>query len=184
VIASFLQLDHGATVVATLPSFLLRYLDKGDGGGVFRTLLITWMVATITRDADFRRAALAFAEFATRMVRIGLDVRRFDPLATRAGGTVESVLGCVLLVFAIPFVLELVVEELIDVAKGDMFFCTASGGHVSWVGDRHGEDAAEAVMAHAMAAGEFGGFEVEDVVGTAGETRHSGYAVSMYVDEY
>lgn len=49
-----------------------------------------------------------------------------------------------------------------------MVFVAALWRHVRGVGDGEGEDALKAVVAHAVAAGEGGGFGEGDVVGAAG----------------
>lgn len=87
-----------------------------------------------------------------------MDVRGLDPFAAAARGTVEAVLGRVLLVLVVPFHLELEIEEPVDVFEGDVLVRDAAlGGHVLRVGEGEGEDAAQAGVAHSVGAGEEGG---------------------------
>ena len=116
-------------------------------------------------------AAAAVVALAAGGVRV--YVGGLDPLATAFGGAVEPVGGRVFLVFLIPFQLEFEVEELVDVLEGNVGAGAAGRGHVRGVGDGEGEDTAEAGVAHAVAAGEFGGFGDGDVVGHAGEAFDS-----------
>jgi hypothetical protein len=173
VIASLFQLDHSTTVVAPLPAFLLRDLDKRSGRWVLRAFPVGRVVLSIASRAYLRRAALALAELAAWVVWVGLDVRGLDPFTAGARGAVQSILGRVLLVLFVPAGFEFVVEELVDVSEGDMLFCATFGGHVGGVRDGHGKDALEALVAHPVVARELGCFEVEDVF-TAGEAWNSG----------
>jgi hypothetical protein len=140
VITAFLQLNHRAAIMATLPSLFLGDLDKSSRSGVFRTFFVARVVSAITCNANFRSTAFAFSEFPAGVVGVRVDVGGFDPFPAAAAGAVETVLGGVFLVFAVPFVFELVVEKLVDVAEGDVFVCAAAGGHVGRVGDGHCED--------------------------------------------
>ena len=95
---------------------------------------------------------------------------RLNPFSTALAGAVYPVLCLVLFEFPVPCCLEIVVEEGVDVAEGDVSVGTASRGHVSGVFDGHFEDALEAAMAHPVATWEFGTFPDGDIVGTACET--------------
>lgn len=55
--------------------------------------------------------------------------------------------------FSIPFSLEAVVEEIVDVFEVDAVFGAACRRHVLWISRRKGEDAAETGVAHAVFAG-------------------------------
>jgi len=155
VVAAFLELDHCAAVVAALPTCLLCYLGEAGGGFVFWALS-TGMPFPIAGHADFRPTPLAFSVFSSAVETAGsvdVDICGFYPFAAAFCGAVGAVLGCVFLVFLVPFHFELDVEELVDVFEGDVFAGAAGWGHVRGVGDGHGEDPAEAGVAHTVAAG-------------------------------
>ena len=61
--------------------------------------------------------------------------------------------------------------------EGDVVRSAALWGHVLWVCDGHGEDSAEAGVAHPMTAGEFGGSGYGGL-GEAGQTLHPAEFVS------
>ena len=180
VVAALLQLDGGGAVEAALPA-----VRQGDGGELRRRRVVRGAGARAVpapgaRGAHFglaaRAAAVGAAGVATagRGGRVWVDVGGLDPLAAAFGGAVEPVGGRVFLVFLVPLPLELEVEELVDVLQGDVLGGAAGGGHVRGVGDGQGEDAAEAGVAHAVAAGQFRGFGDRDVVGHASEALDPG----------
>ena len=68
-----------------------------------------------------------------------MDVRGFDPLATSSGGTVDAIFGSVLLVFLIPFLLELCIKKLLHVFQGNMILSATFGRHVLRVSNGQGE---------------------------------------------
>lgn len=155
VVAAFLQLDGGGAVKAALPAFLLGDLDellRRDVLGAFAAR-VPFVVA---RAADFHLASLAFAVLSASVgaaARIDVDVCGFDPRAATPSGAVDTVFRRILLVLSIPFSLEGVVEELVDVFQVDALFRAAGRGHMLWVCRRKGEDAAEAGVTHAVFAG-------------------------------
>ena len=91
-----------------------------------------------------------------------------DPGAAAARGAVQPVLGRKLVVLAVPELAELIVEELVDFGERDHARRAAFGRHVRGVRDGHGEDAAQAGVAHVVFAGEEDGFGEGDVVVAAG----------------
>lgn len=50
------------------------------------------------------------------------------------------------------------VEKRVDVLERYVLICTTSGWHMLRICHGHGENALEAIMTHAVATGEFGGF--------------------------
>lgn len=96
-----------------------------------------------------------------------MNVGGLDPLAAAALGAVDPVLRGVFLIFLVPCLLKLEVEEAVYVLEGDVFGGAAFRRHVLGIRDRQGEDAAETVVAHAVLAGEFGAAAGGDV-GEAG----------------
>ena len=112
VVATFLQLDHGAATVASLPALLLGDLDEFACGRVLGTFA-GFVGFVVAEAADFCAANLAFTYFAPGFVR--LDVLRFDPFSAATPWAVYSVSCCVFLELAIPGLLEGLVEEFVDV---------------------------------------------------------------------
>lgn len=155
VVAAFLQLDGGGAVEATLPAFVLGDLDELLRRGVLGAFAAC-VPFVVAGAADFHIASLAFAVLSASVgatARINVDVCGFDPRAATPSWAVDTVLGRVLLVLSIPFSLEAVIEELVDVFQVDALFCAARRGHMLWVCRRKGEDAAEAGVTHAVFAG-------------------------------
>lgn len=113
VVAAFDLLDRSSAVVTALPTFPLSHLDEFLGCGVFGAFTrgVPFVVA---ETADFGLAAVAFPVFAAVVgaaAGVGVDVGGLDPFTAAFGGAVEAVFGGVFLVFAVPFYLEVVVEE-------------------------------------------------------------------------
>ena len=165
VIASLFELDGRRAVEAALPAFLFRDLGESRCGFVIGTFP-SGMPTPVAGAADLCAATTTFPIFAAAVGTAGgvqVDVGGLDPLAAATSGAVYAVLGGVFLVFLVPFHLEAQIEELLDVFKGNVVVGAAFWRHVLWVGDGEGEDSAEAGMAHAVGAGEFGGFGDGDV---------------------
>jgi hypothetical protein len=78
------------------------------------------------------------------------DMAWLDPFATTFGDAVDTVLGLVLLKLAIPCLLEILVEELVDVLEINMIICAAARWHMGGILDGHLENALETYMTHAM----------------------------------
>lgn len=148
VVAAFFELDHGRTAVASLPALLLGDFDEGFRLRILRTL---------PRDVHFLRTYAAHPCFALLAppdfpAILNLDIVRFDPGAAFPSRAIYAVLRLEFSVFAIPQDLELLIEELVNVLQIDMLIRTTSRRHVSRVLDRHGKDALQARMAHAVSA--------------------------------
>lgn len=149
-VAAFLELDHGGAVVAALPAFAPCHLDEPI------CLLVPRAVSTavpfpVAHDADPSLTSTAPAKLpsaAGASGAIDVDVRRFDPLATAPGRTIDTILRRVLLILTIPLHLELDAEQSIDVFERDMIRRTAPRWHVLGVGDRQQEYAPQASMTH------------------------------------
>ena len=154
VVAAFFELDHGGAVVAALPAGLFG--DFGEAGCGFVLWALTARVPlTIAGHADLGPTSLAFSVFPPAVDTTGcvdVDVRGFYPFAAALSWAVGAVLGCVFLVFLVPFHFELDVEELVDVFEGDVVAGAAGGRHMRRIGDGHSEDTPEAGVAHAVAA--------------------------------
>lgn len=96
-----------------------------------------------------------------------MNMGGLDPLTAAARRAVYAVLRGVFLIFLVPGLLELEIEEAVYVLEGNVVGGAAFGRHVLGVGDRQGKDAAETGVAHAVLACEFGGPGCRDV-GEAG----------------
>lgn len=155
-VAAFLKLNHSLAAVASLPTLVFCHLDETICLLILGTLLPSVELA-VAQDAYLGLATTATRIFhAVRQVHPYLP--RLDPLSTSLSRTVESISGRVLLIFLVPQLLELVVEEAFDVPERDVFCRTASRRHMLRVVDGEGELAFEARVAHTMAAPELGGF--------------------------
>ena len=95
-----------------------------------------------------------------------------DPLATSPGRTIQAIFGTKFLEFAIPGLLEGLVEQLVHVLERDMLRGTAARRHMCWVGDGEGENPGQAGVAHAVFAREESRFVDGDRIGPA---RQAGY---------
>lgn len=160
VVAAFLQLDGGGAVEAALPASLLGDLDEFLRRGVLGAFAAR-VPFVVARTADFHLASLTFAVLSASVgaaACINVDVCGFDPRAATPSGAVDTILGRILLVLSIPFSLEAVIEELVDVFQVDALFGAAGRGHMLWVCRRKREDAAETGVTHAVFAGQQGGF--------------------------
>lgn len=128
------------------------------------------MPPSVARAANFCAAAAAFPKFTSAGRAPGgveVDIGGLNPLAAAAGGAVDAILSGIFLVLLIPLHFETEIEKFVDVFQGDVVGGAAFGWHVLRVRDGEGEDAAEACVAHAVGAGEFGGFRDRNV-GEAG----------------
>ena len=138
VVASFLQLDRCRAVETPLPSLLLCDLREPRRGfvlGAFAPRVPPAVTgAAHLRAASFAVSVLAAAARAARS--INMDMRGLDPFAATARRAVDAVLGGVFLIFAVPGLLELEVEETFDVLERDVVGGAAFGRHVLRVGDR------------------------------------------------
>ena len=95
------------------------------------------------------------------------DVVGFDPVPTALADAIHLVFRFVFEELAVPRLLEILCEQLVNVFEVDMFLCAAARRHVCGICDGHFEDPPEAGMAHAVFAGEAGGFGKGHVVGAA-----------------
>lgn len=156
VVAAFLKLNHSLAAVASLPALVFCHLDQ-----TIRLLILGALLPSVEL-AVAQDAYLGLATTATRILhavcQVHPNLARLDPFSTSLSRTVESVSGRVLLIFLVPQLLELVVEEALDVSERDVFGRTASRRHMLGVIDGEGELASEARMAHTMAAPELGSF--------------------------
>ena len=142
VVAAVLQFDGGATVEAFLPAFPLGYLDEFLCCGILGTFA-PGVPFAVAGAADFCAAASAFPVLSSSVrsaACIRVDLRRFDPFPAASLGTVDAVLGCVFLVFLVPFSFERVSEELVDMFERDVGFSATCWGHVLGVGCGKYED--------------------------------------------
>lgn len=131
-VTALLQLNCGGAIETTLPAFLLGDLGETLGGFVLGAFA-TCVPFAIASAAHFCSAAATFSIFAatvgtTRGVEV--DICRFDPFATTPCRAVDAILGSVLLVFLIPFHLELCIEKFLDVFQGDVILSAAFRRHM------------------------------------------------------
>ena len=174
-IAAMDELNGGFAVVAALPAFLFGDLDKFLCCWVFGALLRA-VPLVVAETADFCLAALAFAVFSAMIsstARVDVYVCGLDPFAASTSGTVDAVLGHVLLIFLIPRFFKSEVEQLIDTFEGYCVCCAAFRGHMLRIGNGEIENAAEAGVAHAMGAFELDGSRYR-YIGHTGQTFNSG----------
>lgn len=172
VVAAFLQFDRCGAVETALPSLLLRYLDEFLGSRVFGAFA-AGMPFVVARAADFRLAFWAFTVFPSPIgttASVNVDMRRFDPFPTAPRRAVYAVLGGVFLVFAVPLLLEAVIEESFDVFEIYTLGRAACRRHMLWVCSREGEYTTEAGMTHPVITRQFGAFRDGDVIA---ETRYA-----------
>lgn len=121
-VAAFVQLDHGRTVVAALPAIFLGCIDEASH------IVVLWALAArvpfaVAEAANFGIAAPADAIPAAACgaaAGVDMDIAGLDPLPAVLGRTVYPVLCGVFLVFLVPFDFEFHVEKSIDVLKGDV----------------------------------------------------------------
>jgi hypothetical protein len=127
------------------------------------------MPLSITQTTNLSLTSSTFSIFPSAF-SLGVYVRRPYPFSALSCWTVDSVFGRVFGEALVPGHLEAVVEEFVDVLKGDVVDSTALGRHVLRVVDGETEDAFEACMAHSMSALEFCRFRMRYVVGHARQT--------------
>lgn len=169
VVTALFELDRRGAVETPLPAFFLRDLGEASGCFVLRAVA-TCVPPSIARATNLCAAAAAFPVFTPtgRSPRgVKVDVGGLDPLAAAAGGAIDAILGGVFLILLIPFHLKTEIEELIDMFQRNVVGGAALRRHVLRIGDGEGEDTAQARVAHAVGAGEFGGTRDRDV-GEAG----------------
>lgn len=148
VIASFFQFHHCRAAVAFLPAFLLRGFDELFRHRILGTVA-TCMCFIIADGTHPGAATFAFAYLSAMFKH---DVIGLDPLTAAFADTVDLVLRLVFEEFAIPGLLEFLVEEFVDVFEIDMFVCAAARRHMSWVCDGHLENASKTRVTHSMFA--------------------------------
>lgn len=156
VVTPFLQLNRGAAVVAPLPAFSLRDLNKLPrcvvlGAGPRGVPL------AVAGDAHLHPAAATLGILPSALgptAHIDVNVARLDPLTTATAGAVDAVLGGVFLVFGVPFHLEFEVKKLVNMLQGNMLGRVAAPGwHMLRVCDGECKDAFQAGVAHAVFTG-------------------------------
>lgn len=84
------------------------------------------MPYTVAVDTNLGSAVCAFGSLSILME---MNLRGMNPITACRVGTVEPVVGGVLLVLAVPFLLELQVKVRLDVAEGDALVA-ALGRHL------------------------------------------------------
>lgn len=169
VVTALLELNRCGAVETPLPTLFLRDLGEASGCFVLRAVA-TCVPPSVARATNLCAATAAFPVFtpAGRAPgRVKMDVGGLNPLTAAARGAVDAVFGGIFLVLLIPLHLETKIKKFIDVLQGNVVGGAAFGRHVLRIGHGEGEDAAEACVAHAVGAGEFGGLGDGDI-GEAG----------------
>jgi len=110
-VTALLQLNHSPTVIALAPALLLCYLGELLDFGVKWTFAGS-VSALVTYRTDGEFAFWTCTDFPTVL---GRHVFWLDPFSAAALGTVYSVLAGPFFEFAVPVLLEVVVEEVLDV---------------------------------------------------------------------
>jgi hypothetical protein len=126
------------------------------------------MHLVIARAANSSIASFALTHLST--VFRG-DVTWLDPLAAAPRWAVNPVACCVLLELPVPSFLEVLVKKVVYVFQWYVFGGTAPGRHMSWISNRHGENALQTFVAHAVRAGEPCRTGNWYVIGTTSQTR-------------
>ena len=123
----------------------------------------------VASAADASMAALAFADFPAM---INSDMIWLNPFAATACRTIDPIPCIVFLEFPIPSLLEVLVEQFLHMLQRDMLGSATPGWHVCRIRNRHVEDTSQAVMTHAVCAGEFCGFGHRHIVRATSQTRY------------
>lgn len=148
-IAALLKFHHGRTIIAFPPTSLFSDLDKFLHRRIFGTF--SRLVCFGITDRTGLAATLGtFADLAT--VFVGVYVFGLYPFATALFGTVYLVLGSILLQFSIPFLLEVIAKQGVDVLQVDFRLVATSGWHMGRIFDGKSKQPFEAAVAHAMGA--------------------------------
>jgi hypothetical protein len=90
------------------------------------------MSLVVANSADLGPAMLALANLPTMLHR---DVVGLDPHPAILAYTIDPILGLILQKLAIPILLEVLTEQLVDVLEINMIICAAARWHMSWIGD-------------------------------------------------
>lgn len=167
-IASFLQLDHSRTVEASLPTFLLRNLNKDLRGRILRTL--SRRVHLVVADAaDPRPTSFTLSYFATILKA---NVVGFDPLSAMTSRAVDTISSGVLLELPIPGLLEFLVKELVNMLERDVLSGATFWGHMGRIRNGHGEDTTKTNMAHSMLTCKLDCFDYWHIIRATSEAGH------------
>lgn len=105
-ITTFLQLNHGPTAIAPLPTGLFGRFKQFVRLFILRTVLAT-MPFAVTGTADLCLAATALPVLLPILL---VDILRLDPFATSPSRAVNPILGRKLLKFLVPRLLEVYVK--------------------------------------------------------------------------
>lgn len=145
-VATFFQLNHGPTTVASLPASFFSSIEQLVSFLVVGTLLGA-MPFSITQTAHSRSTPRTFPNFTAVPL---VNMRRLDPFSALPCRTIYAVLGRVFLEFLIPRLLKLDVKQLINMFERNMICCAAFGWHMLGIRDGHAENSLQAGMAHTM----------------------------------
>lgn len=137
-VASLFKLDHGRTIEAALPAFLLSDFNEYLCCRIFRTLSRS-VHLVVAYTAYPCPASFTFPHLATILK---VDMVRFYPLATMTSRAVDTVPSSILLEFSVPGLFELLVKELINMLQRNVLGSAAFWWHVSGILDRHCKNAA------------------------------------------
>lgn len=118
------------------------------------------MPSVITPCTDLRITVAATCVLTTFLL---LDSRRFDEVAAAPCRAIESVLGRVLNKLAVPVLLEMHIEQLLDVLWRYVIRGAAFWGHVRGVFDGQGEGSLDAAVAHVVVAFQVSSFSNRDI---------------------
>ena len=111
-IATFLELNHSLTIVASLPALFLRHLHYALGIFVLWTLS-SRVILAVAQDAYFGAASTTAGVLSSRG-QVNADLIRFNPFATAFSRAIKIFGGSVLFKFLVPKPLELIVEQAVD----------------------------------------------------------------------
>lgn len=146
-VTAFLSVNHDLALVARRPALFLGLLQECLQLLILGTFQRR-MPDPIASNTDLGTTAPTLSP---RTTLVRLNIRGVNPITASLVGAVESVLGGVLFVLAIPLLLELHVEVMFDMTQGDALGA-AAGWHFFGVFERHLEGPDDAVTAHVVIA--------------------------------
>lgn len=118
-IAAFFELNDSFAAVTSLPALVLCHLNETIGLFVIGTLSPS-MEFAIAQNTNLRLALTTARIFHARR-QVHPYLSWFNPLPTSFPGAVCSISCSVFLVFLVPQLLELVVEETLHIFEGYVF---------------------------------------------------------------
>jgi hypothetical protein len=136
-VAALLQFNHSLTSMASLPTQLLRLLQKLICLLIPRTISRSMPLA-VAFIANFGMTPAALRNLTT--IHIAMDILRFDPLTTTPGRTVDTIPCRKLGILLVPSPLEVGVKQPVDMLERDVVRSATLGWHQLRIPDGPPED--------------------------------------------